>query len=142
MVSIPTKNLNPVTATLFNNCKSKSSMINKNKLIIFFLLLATACLHAQTAQKVVNSKKISLSHNKNFTYKVIDVPNYTFGYNIYADNQLMIHQASIPGLPGNEGFKTKEKAARVAKLVIAKIKKGEMPPTVTEEEMKKIGAIL
>ena len=117
-------------------------MTNKNKLIIFFLLFATACLHAQTAPKAVNSKKISLSHNKNFTYKIIDAPDYTFGYKIYADNQLMIQQASIPGMPGNEGFKTKEKAARVAKLVIAKIKKGKMPPTVTEEEMKKIGVIL
>jgi hypothetical protein len=50
----------------------------------------------------------------------------------------MIHQPSAPGLPGNEGFKTKADAEKVAKLVIDKIKKGEMPPSVTKEEMEKL----
>jgi len=58
-----------------------------------------------------------------------------------ADGRLMIHQSSAPGLPGNEGFKTKADAEKVAKLVISKIKKGEMPPTVSIEEMKKLKVI-
>ena len=41
-------------------------------------------------------------------------------------------------MPGNEGFKTKADASKVAQLVIGKIKKGEMPPTVTIEEMQKL----
>lgn len=53
----------------------------------------------------------------------------------------MIHQPSVPGLPGNEGFKTKAGATAVAKLVIEKIKKGEMPPTIELAEMKKLKAI-
>ena len=65
----------------------------------------------------------------------------TYGYDIYADSKLMIHQNSIPGLPGTEGFKTKAYAEKVAQLVISKIKKGEMPPTVTTEEMKKLKVI-
>jgi hypothetical protein len=44
-------------------------------------------------------------------------------------------------LPGNEGFKTKEAAAKVAELVISKMKKGEMPPSITIEELKAINAI-
>jgi len=35
----------------------------------------------------------------------------------------MIHQTSIPGLPGNEGFKTREDVAKVAELVMSKIRK-------------------
>lgn len=50
----------------------------------------------------------------------------------------MIHQPAIPGIPGNEGFKTKEAAQKVADLVVNKIKKGEMPPSVTIEELKKL----
>ena len=54
---------------------------------------------------------------------------------------MTIHQPSIPGMPGNDGFKTKADAEKVAQLVIKKIKKGEMPPTVTVEEMKKMKVI-
>jgi hypothetical protein len=53
----------------------------------------------------------------------------------------MIHQLSIPAMPGNDGFKTKADATKVAQLVIDKIKKGEMPPTVSIEELKKLNVI-
>lgn len=76
-----------------------------------------------------------------FTYKVINAANKTYGYDIIADGKLLIHQPSIPGLPGNEGFKTIQSSEKVAQLVISKIKRGEMPPTVTREEMKTLKAI-
>ena len=53
----------------------------------------------------------------------------------------MIHQTSAPALPGNEGFKTKEDATKIALLVIEKIRKGEMPPTISIDEMKKLGVV-
>jgi len=53
----------------------------------------------------------------------------------------MIHQTSAPALSGNEGFKTKKDAAKVALLVIEKVKKGEMPPTISIDEMKKLKVI-
>ncbi len=56
-------------------------------------------------------------------------------------DRLFIHQQSVPGLPGNEGFKTKEAASKVATLVVSKIQKGEMPPSITLDEMKKLKAI-
>jgi len=63
----------------------------------------------------------------------------TFGYDISMEGKMMIHQPSIPGLPGNKGFDTKEQAEKVARLVMGKIEKGEMPPTVTTEELKNLG---
>jgi len=41
-------------------------------------------------------------------------------------------------MPGNKVCKTKADASKVSQLVIGKIKKGEMPPTVTIEEMQKL----
>jgi hypothetical protein len=76
--------------------------------------------------------------NTNLTYKIIDAPNNTFCYDVFADGRLMIHQTSAPGLPGNEGFKAKADAEKVAQLVIDKIKKGEMPPTISTDELKKL----
>ena len=75
------------------------------------------------------------------TYKIIDAPKHTYCYDVFADGRLMIHQTSAPGLPGNEGFKTKEDAGKLALLVIDKIRKAEMPPTITIEEMKKLNLI-
>ena len=77
-----------------------------------------------------------------YSFVIIPSLNKTWGYDIYQDKHLFIHQPVIPGLPGNEGFKTKAAADTVARLVIGKIKKGEMPPVVTVEELKKIKAIL
>lgn len=79
--------------------------------------------------------------SSNLRYKIISTPNNTFGYDIYAGNHLAIHQSSVPGLPGNNGFKIKAAAIKVAELVMQKIRKGEMPPTVTLEEMKQLKAI-
>lgn len=79
--------------------------------------------------------------NSKVIFKIIDGADKTFGYDILADGRLLIHQPSVPGLPGNKGFDTKQAAGNVAQLVIKKIKKGEMPPTVSVEEMKKLKAI-
>ena len=75
------------------------------------------------------------------TYTVINSANHTWGYDIYSNNKLTIHQPSRPGMPGNEGFKTKESASKVAELMVSKMKKGEMPPTVTKEEMEKMNVL-
>jgi len=79
--------------------------------------------------------------NTKLTYKVIDAPKHTYGYDVFGDGRLMIHQTSAPALPGNEGFKTKEDATKIALLVIEKIRKGEMPPTISIDEMKKLGVV-
>ena len=75
------------------------------------------------------------------TYKIIDAPEHTYGYDVFAEGRMMIHQTSVPGLPGNEGFKTKDDATKVALLVIEKIRKGDMPPTISTNEMKTLHVI-
>lgn len=72
------------------------------------------------------------------TYTVIEGQNRTFGYDIYRDKKLLIHQPAKPGMPGNKGFATKTDAAKVAELVIKKIKNGELPPGVSKEEMAEL----
>jgi hypothetical protein len=78
----------------------------------------------------------------NYTYKITPAINNTWCYDIFIDRKMFIHQTSIPGLPGNEGFKTKSDAEKVARLVIEKLKNGEMPPSVTADEMKNLKILL
>lgn len=91
--------------------------------------------------KEVNFPKASQFKDAKLTYQIIKVHNNTYAYDIYADNKLMIHQNSIPALPGKEGFKLKAYAEKAAQLVIQKIMNGEMPPTLSIEEMKKLNII-
>jgi hypothetical protein len=79
--------------------------------------------------------------NTKLTYNIIPAVNNTFCYDVLADGKIRIHQPSKPGLPGNEGFKTKAAAEKVAKLIITKIKKGEMPPNITLNELKKLNVL-
>ncbi len=126
----------------------KTQTLRKLAVLFFIYGITITLLFAQAPSGLVqpdNSAaqfpEASAYSNANLTCKIIDAANKTFGYDVYAEKRLMIHQPSRPGLPGNEGFKTKADAEKVALLVIDKIRKGEMPPTVAIEEMKQLNVI-
>lgn len=124
--------------------KKSASLLFINYLIAAaFLYMILFCflsnfLYAQKPQAVASAAQ---STTISYSYKIIEGYNKTFGYDIYADKKLLIHQPSIPSLPGNNGFSTKAAAEKVAGLVIKKIQKGEMPPTISIDEIKKLKAI-
>jgi len=61
-----------------------------------------------------------------------------WGYDIYLNEKKYIHQTTIPSVPGTVGFSSKKDAEKVGNLVIDKINRNEMPPSVTPEELKKL----
>jgi hypothetical protein len=69
-------------------------------------------------------------------YKIIAAAGHSFGYDIYSGSKILIHQVSIPGLPGNQGFTRRKDAEKVAALVTKKLEKHIMPPTVSRQEME------
>ena len=110
--------------------------------IIILAFLFTFNLYAQTdaALSFTSSKSHVKEKQKNVKYNyviILSVEN-TWGYDIYIEKQVIIHQPNLPGLPGNMGFKSKTDAKKVAKLVIEKIRKGEMPPSVSVAELKEL----
>lgn len=111
--------------------------MKKNLLLITILLLVTAIKisgqNVQVCSQVNTQSKL--------TYKIINSPYNTYGYDVYAHGKLLIHQASIPAMPGNCGFTTTTDASKVAELVIEKMKNGIMPPTITKEQLQKLKAI-
>ena len=129
--------------------------MKKQLLVMVICMFALTFAHAQQQQPSIPASSPPASgqqenpatqfpdgsayKNSTITYNIIPSSNNTYGYDILVDGRLMVHQASIPAMPGNEGFKTKEDAGKVAELVISKIKKGEMPPTVSVEELQKLG---
>lgn len=71
-------------------------------------------------------------------YFVIKAEVASFGYSIFINGSLYIEQKTIPGKTGNQGFLTYDQADQCARLVVEKIKEGEMPPTVNETEIHHI----
>ena len=117
-------------------------------LLLIFLLPCSSSAQTHLEQPAVEQKPTvsfpgsdgSFSKAK-LTYKIISAKNKSWGYDIYVEGKLLIHQSSVPALPGNEGFKSKQAAGKVATKIIEKIRKGENPPSVTIEEMKALKAL-
>lgn len=62
-----------------------------------------------------------------------------YGYNIFLNGKLYIHQPVLPAANGNAGFTSEEKAATTARLVVYKIQQGIIPPGVSVGELDSLG---
>ena len=67
--------------------------------------------------------------------------NSEWGYDIFIDDKLYVHQPHIPAMSGNNGFKTEEDAKKAAEFVAYKIRNHVMPPSITPEELDSLGVI-
>jgi|688.fasta_scaffold1663931_1 hypothetical protein len=92
----------------------------------------------QTQSQPQNKTSNKQKPQSNFTYFTHLQPE-GWGYRISEKGKQIIDQQSIPGIPGNQGFRTSEEAKKVAELVIEKLEKGSFPPTISEEELQKLG---
>ena len=62
-----------------------------------------------------------------------------FGYNIYVDSAMTVHQPNVPAVPGNKGFSSAEEAQRIGEMVAYKVKHNIMPPSVSVHELDSLG---
>jgi hypothetical protein len=123
-------------------------------LILSFFFLLFSCADKPSVEQDVDPKEEKIlnhsqSEKKQSTpSKQKATSNFTFfthlqpegwGYRISEKGKQIIDQQSIPGIPGNQGFRTSEEAQKVAELVIEKLEKGTFPPTISEEELQKLG---
>ena len=80
-------------------------------------------------------------HNRN---NEIKLSSRTFkgdagwGYDIYTNDTLYIHQEFIPAAEGRKGFSTKEDAEKISRLALAKLKSCKLP-VITIEEIDSLG---
>jgi len=60
-----------------------------------------------------------------------------WGYNIFIDTSIFIHQDMVPTLATQKGFGNRQQAIASARLVINKMKNGQLP-TLTQPEIQHI----
>ncbi len=64
-----------------------------------------------------------------------------FGYDIYVDNKLYVHQPHVPAVAGTKGFSSAENATKTGEFVAYKIKHNITPPSVKPEELDSLGVL-
>jgi hypothetical protein len=117
----------------------------KNRIAVFsysiVALMCLACLLPSCSDQNGASRDVDKSQSTKqatFQIKLVEYDN-GWGYDIYLDEKLVIHQPHIPALSGRKGFKTKEQANSVAELAVLKLKNGIMPPSITSQELDSLG---
>lgn len=110
--------------------------------ISFFIFCQTVNAQTNSLSRQPSNQSIPSGLSKgNITYGFLPSLHQTWGFQILVNQKPLIKQLSIPAVPGNLGIRDTTAAGKVARLMIRKMKQGEMPPTVTIPEMKKIKAI-
>lgn len=64
-----------------------------------------------------------------------------WGYDIFIDSKIYIHQPNIPSVSGTNGFANEESAKRCGEFIAFKIRNHILPPSVTPEELDSLNEI-
>lgn len=81
------------------------------------------------------------TESSTWSYKVYLVSEGNWGYQLFDGATMVINQPSIPAVQGIAGFDTKEKADKTARFVLEKMKRGEIPPTISREELERLNVL-
>ncbi|MEO6253745.1 MAG: DUF4907 domain-containing protein [Ferruginibacter sp.] len=121
---------------------------------LFVFLFFIACNNEQgktgsrKAAGSADKAKVSMQNVASLRIKVFnndtmksDKPIKGFGYDIYKDDAVYIHQPHIPAVGGNNGFSTEVNAKKAAGFVVYKIEHNIMPPSVTAAELDSLGVL-
>jgi len=65
--------------------------------------------------------------------------NNGWGYNVFLNGKIYIKQDRIPAVQGNTPFVTQDDAWKTADLMIQKIRKNILPPSITIYELDSLG---
>jgi len=103
----------------------------------YFVLFSLVCLNACENAAQTPAREVGQSKKSETEVKVFKGEN-GWGYDIYVGGKKYIHQTTIPSIPGTLGFASKKDAKKVGALVMGKVDRNEMPPSVTPEELKEL----
>ncbi len=116
-------------------CKSDKENINAEEISKKEQVSASPQQETKPAQNIAKTPSAQIYHADTFV-----LPNGTLGYDILnSQGKKIIHQDRLPGLPGLRGFENISQANCVADMMIEKMSKGIMPPSINIDELKHCG---
>lgn len=125
-----------VVSTLFFSCNSNSEENKKN--------LQELSAISETSVNTPESPTFNSGNLEVKTYEVKDTTSgksQGWGYDLYVDGHLTIHQPILPGVAGNKSFSSEDKAKKTGTFAINKMKQTGGLPTITIKELDSLGVI-
>jgi hypothetical protein len=103
-------------------------------------LILTSCEEAEKTPVTTNEPVAASAETISYSVATFVVEDSAgkflgYGYDIYNGTKKMIHQSTIPGEPGVNGFVSAEEAKRVGKLVVHKLENNSGFPTINRSEL-------
>lgn len=120
-----------MTSTNSNPKKPLIQWINNNWIYLLFAFSLVLFIYTRVTRKSDRSEWVQL------TYTTYHTP-LGWGYDILVNDSLFIHQQIMPAVEGNRGFSTQQEAEKVAELVIARMKRKELP-TILLRDLDSLG---
>ncbi|MBX2924331.1 MAG: DUF4907 domain-containing protein [Chitinophagaceae bacterium] len=107
--------------------------ISKRKFIAIILLLAVAAAGSMHLwQYYIGQEKLPVEVRP---FKV----KSGWGYDIIVDEKMYIHQETIPSIPGNQVFQSKEDAIKTGNLAMKKLVATGRLPSLSKNEIIELG---
>jgi len=107
--------------------------------ILLLVILSSVSFSAISNEKSFRTCSIiNPKQSKDTSYKIISVWENFYCYEILLNQKVVIRQTTIPGIAGNKGFVSKRDAEKVARLVLDKLSKGIMPPTISKQDLSRL----
>lgn len=125
-----------IVSTLFFSCNNSKVEDNPNQQQLSSVSESTTVPQNPT----FNSDNLEVK-----TYEVKDTTSgksLGWGYDLYVDGHLTIHQPILPGIRGNISFSSEEEAKRTGTFALDKMKKSGGLPTITVKELDSLGIII
>lgn len=127
-------------------------MNDKMKLLAFSLVLVLlmACTNRRSDtennpgfQQPAAGKEVPVNRKVQLEVKAYENDSIIsgWGYDIYADGILYIHQPNIPAVPGNRRFKSEKDALVAGNFAVYKINNNIIPPTISVDELDSLGVL-
>jgi hypothetical protein len=101
-------------------------MIKKYWIYAFFIFAVALFAFKRLQTPEQNATKI------NATVKTFHT-GLGWGYDVYRNDSIYIHQEYMPAVEGRKGFATEAEAKKIGDLVLEKMKKNDLPVVTVEE---------
>ena len=106
-------------------------------IIILSIVFAffVSCKNENSTQQIINANDSAI-----ITTEVVDLDS-GYGYTIYKDDKIFIHQTMIPAVNGYFLFSTTDDAQKVADYVAGIMSRKAGLPSITVEELDSLGVL-
>lgn len=108
----------------------RKNILKLTSLILLSIVLLISCNNRKTKDNEFNKD--------GYLIKTYQVDSSGWGYDIYKNKKMIIHQPNIPSINSNQSFRTQIIAQKTAEMVIEKLINNVFPPSLTKEEVENL----